>query len=182
MFSTLEVEDLPRQHGVLAAPWQPMAAAAAVPPLDRIFRFGRCQVSLARRELTVDGEPRPLQPQPFDVLAYLIEHRERVVRTEELLDTLWPDVFVQPGTVASTLARIRKAIADGNGTEVIRTYHRVGYRFVAPLLLGGTSGRSEALATAARHDRQLQLSVASAFPAPATAGSFDFTQAGASRV
>ena len=68
------------------------------------------------------------------MLVYLIEHRERVVRTDELLDRLWGHAAVQIGTVSTTLARIRRAIADSSDIEVIRTYHRVGYRFVAPVL------------------------------------------------
>jgi DNA-binding winged helix-turn-helix (wHTH) protein len=132
--SSPEVQDLPYRPELPTAPWPPQGAAA--PSQDRTFRFGRCEISLGRREVRVDGQPRPLQPQPFDVLIYLIEHRERVVRTEELLDRLWPHSFVQPGTVASTLVRIRRVIAQGDDIEVIRTYHRVGYRFVAPLLLG----------------------------------------------
>jgi DNA-binding winged helix-turn-helix (wHTH) protein len=132
--SSIEVQDLPDQTVLQPSPSHPQVAAAH--GHDRIFRFGRCEISLARREILVGGEPQALQPQPFDVLLYLIEHRERVVRTEELLDRLWADAIVQPGTVASTLARIRKVIAQGSDIEVIRTYHRVGYRFVAPLLPG----------------------------------------------
>jgi DNA-binding winged helix-turn-helix (wHTH) protein len=101
---------------------------------DCIYKFSRCEISLARREILVDGQPRALQRQPFDVLVYLIEHCERVVRTDELLDRLWSDAVVQIDTVSTTLSRIRKAIADSSDIEAIRTHHRVGYRFVAPVL------------------------------------------------
>jgi DNA-binding winged helix-turn-helix (wHTH) protein len=134
MFQSINVEDPHYRPALLALPVA-APAVAPVPARDRTFRFGGCQVSRGRREITVDGEIRPLQPQPFDLLVYLIEHRERVVRLDELLDELWADECVQPGTVASTVARIRKVLADGSGTEVIRTYHRVGYRFVAPVIL-----------------------------------------------
>lgn len=134
MFGSIDVETLSYQPGVRPSPLETVASPFM--GNDRIFRFGQCKVCVTRREIFVDGEPRPLQPQPFDLLVYLIEHRERVVRTDELLDRLWAHEFVQPGTVASTVARIRKAIADGTDLEMIRTYHRVGYRFVAPLILG----------------------------------------------
>jgi DNA-binding winged helix-turn-helix (wHTH) protein len=133
MFGIIETEDSALQT---APPGQPPTEPSS--PAECVFRFGRCRVSLACREIAVNGVIRPLQPQPFDLLVYLIEHRERVVTTHELLDRLWANHFVQPGTVASTVARVRKAVADkgDSGGEVIRTYHRVGYRFVAPLLLG----------------------------------------------
>jgi DNA-binding winged helix-turn-helix (wHTH) protein len=130
----IETENSPLQTWPGPLPRQ--LAAGAAPAANRIFRFGQCQVSLACREITVAGVLRRLQPQPFDLLVYLIEHRERVVTTNEFLDRLWAHEFVQPGTVASAVARVRKAIADDSGIEAIRTYHRVGYRFVAPLLPG----------------------------------------------
>ncbi|WP_181179445.1 winged helix-turn-helix domain-containing protein [Methylibium rhizosphaerae] len=112
------------------APWD----RKAVPAQDCTYQFGRCEISLARREITVGGQPRALQPQPFDVLVYLIEHRERVVRTDELLDRLWSDAVVEIDTVSTALSRIRRAIADSSDTKAILTHHRVGYRFVAPVL------------------------------------------------
>lgn len=133
MFGSIEVEDLSYEPGLRALSPQMMSVPSA--PHDRVFRFGSCRISVARREIVVEGKARPLQPQPFDLLVYLIENRDRVVRTDELLDRLWPNEFVQPGTVASTVARVRKAIADNSGLEVLRTYHRVGYRFVAPVIL-----------------------------------------------
>jgi DNA-binding winged helix-turn-helix (wHTH) protein len=110
----------------------PAAAAAA----RGVFRFGRCEVRPACREVLVDGRPRALQPRPFDLLVYLIEHRARVVTIDELLDTIWGDVCVQQGSLPAAIMRVRKALAaagDEAGAEVIRTYSRVGYRFVAPL-------------------------------------------------
>jgi len=99
------------------------------------LKFGRCEVSTARREVLVDGTPRPLQPRAFDVLVYLIENRDRVVSMDELLDTIWKDEIVQPGSLAAAIARVRKALLDNqpDAAPIIRTHQRVGYRFVAVL-------------------------------------------------
>ncbi len=97
------------------------------------LRFGRCEVRAAHREVLVDGQARPLQPRPFDLLIYLIENRERVVATDELLDHVWRNEVVQPGSLTAAIMRVRKAVCEnetGIG-QVIRTYQRVGYRFVA---------------------------------------------------
>jgi len=101
----------------------------------RDFVFGRHEVSVARREVLVDGVLRTLQPRPFDVLAYLIEHRDRVVSTDELLDHIWKDEFVQPGSLAAAVMRIRKALLDTgrDAGTIIRTHQGIGYRFVATL-------------------------------------------------
>jgi len=109
--------------------------APRAPPPARTFKFGRCEVRTARREVLVDGTPRPLQPRAFDVLVYLIEHRERVVSTNELLDSIWKDDIVQPGSLAAAITRVRKALLDNDADArpIIRTHQRVGYRFVAIL-------------------------------------------------
>ena len=52
-------------------------------------RFGDCELSVERIELRRGGEIIGLEPQVFDVLAYLLRHRERVVPKTELLDQIW---------------------------------------------------------------------------------------------
>lgn len=137
----------PRPRNV--SPWHPDAsndpkamftptppATPSLPPRrgQRDYVFGRHTVSVSRREVLVDGALRTLQPRPFDVLAYLIEHRERVVSTDELLDHLWKDEFVQPGSLAAAIMRIRKALREsGASSTIIRTHQGIGYRFVAAL-------------------------------------------------
>jgi DNA-binding winged helix-turn-helix (wHTH) protein len=106
----------------------PSARAAARAGL----RFGRCEVRPASREVLVDGRPRQIQPRPFDLLVYLIEHRERVLSIDELLDAIWGRQIVQPSSLTVAINRIRSVLEDDDG-EIIRTHHRVGYRFVAEL-------------------------------------------------
>jgi DNA-binding winged helix-turn-helix (wHTH) protein len=95
-------------------------------------RFGRCEVRPALREVVVSGRRRQIQPRPFDLLVYLIEHRERVLSIDELLDAIWGRRIVQPSSLTVAINRIRRVLEDDGG-EIIRTHHRVGYRFVAEL-------------------------------------------------
>ena len=111
--------------------------AAWVDPVhsDSCWRFGSCTVRPACREVVVAGEFRYLQPRPFDLLVHLIECRDRVVTADELLDAVWGEQEVQPGALSMAIARVRAVLQDamdGRG-ETIRTYHRIGYRFVAPI-------------------------------------------------
>jgi DNA-binding response OmpR family regulator len=65
----------------------PFPAAAWHP--SGMLRFGRCEVRPAQREVLVDGAARELQPRAFDLLLYLIEHREQVLSPRELLGAVW---------------------------------------------------------------------------------------------
>jgi len=98
------------------------------------FRLGSVEVHVARREIVSGGAARQLEPRAFDLLAYLIEHRGRVVTKNELLDVVWRRSAVSDSVVARTVMKARAAIGDAcpNG-PAIRTVHRVGYRFVAPI-------------------------------------------------
>jgi DNA-binding winged helix-turn-helix (wHTH) protein len=110
-------------------------AAPTASPEQGSVRFGRCEVRVGCREVLVDGHARPLQPLPFNLLLYLIEHRDRVVTIDELLDALWGDACVQQGSLPAAIMRVRKALSiDGSPAyDFIRTYSRIGYRFVAPV-------------------------------------------------
>ena len=97
-----------------------------------IYAFGAFELDTRVYELRRRGDVCPVEPQVFDVLTYLAEHRDRVVSKEELLEKLWPDRFVSETTLTSRLKAARKAVGDdGKAQSVIRTLHGRGYRFVA---------------------------------------------------
>jgi DNA-binding winged helix-turn-helix (wHTH) protein/tetratricopeptide (TPR) repeat protein len=97
-----------------------------------IYRFGDCQLDDLRYELRRDGQPRHLEPQVFEVLAYLVRHRDRVVTKAELLDEIWGSRFVTDSALTSRVKAARRAIGDsGREQRVIRTVHGRGYRFLA---------------------------------------------------
>ena len=96
------------------------------------WRFGRCELDLDRVELRRDGVPARLEPQAFDVLAYLLRHRDRVVSKDELLDEVWGTRFVTESALTSRIKSVRQAVGDnGRDQRVIRTVHGRGYHFVA---------------------------------------------------
>ena len=73
-----------------------------------------------------------VEPQVFDVLAYLVEHRDAVVAKTELLDAVWGDRFVSESALTSRIKAARQAVGDdGTAQSVIRTVHGRGYQFVA---------------------------------------------------
>jgi DNA-binding winged helix-turn-helix (wHTH) protein len=75
-------------------------------------------------ELRRDGALMPLEPQTFDVLLYLVRHRDRVVPKEELMDGVWGGRFVTESAVTSRIKQIRRALGDdGHQQRVLRTVH-----------------------------------------------------------
>ena len=99
-----------------------------------IHRFGDCELDEGRYELRRGGVPRHLEPQVFEVLAYLVRHRGRVVTKAELLDQVWGSRFVSESALTSRVKAARKAVGDsGREQRVIRTVHGRGYEFLAPV-------------------------------------------------
>src|SRR5215467_2328985 len=124
------------------------------------YIFGDYVLDTQRHELHHAGEPIKLRRKVFQVLAYLLMHRERVVPKEELLAHLWPDQFVGDAALKSCITALRKALGEGpplswrpsadavagNGPyspaptqsrqegrtpRFVHTLHGQGYRFVA---------------------------------------------------
>src|SRR5262245_27648964 len=47
--------------------------------MEQVFLFDRCELDLGTVDLRVDGRTRAVEPQVFDVLAFLVRHRDRLV-------------------------------------------------------------------------------------------------------
>ena len=91
-------------------------------------------LDLDRRELMVNGDTRDVEPKVFDLIVYLLTHRDRVVSKEELQESLWPEVVVTEASLSRTVMKARKALDDdAHEPQVIRTLPRRGFRFVAPI-------------------------------------------------
>ena len=106
---------------------------------SEMVSFAGVEVDIAGFVIRRDGEPVPVEPQVFDVLEYLIRHRDRVVTKEELLDNVWGDRFVSESALTTRVKSARQAVGDdGRRQEVIRTVHGRGYQFVAPITTVGT--------------------------------------------
>ena len=98
------------------------------------YRFGGVDLDTDTYELRMDGRSIDVEPQVFEVLAYLVAHRDRVVPKEELLDQIWGNRFVSESALTTRIKQARQAVGDdGKSQRVIRTVHGRGYRFVAPV-------------------------------------------------
>jgi DNA-binding winged helix-turn-helix (wHTH) protein len=104
----------------------------------RIHRFAGFEFDPDRRALRLEGKEVPLQPRVFDLLWYLVEHSDRVVSKEELLDALWPGTVVTESSLQRAVSLARGALQQGGLEGAIRNYARRGYRFQVEQSAGET--------------------------------------------
>ena len=105
-------------------------------PDRKLARFGLFEADINQRLLTKGGLRVRLQDQPFQVLAFLLEHPGEIVTREELREKLWAvDTFVEFDSGLNTaIKKLRSALGDtADNPRFIETIHRRGYRFVAPV-------------------------------------------------
>lgn len=96
-----------------------------------IYRFDSFELDIARFELRKDGEKRPLEPQVFDLLAFLVERRDRLVPKEEVFEKLWEGRVVTDSALTSRIKEARRALGDsGKAQRYIKTVYGKGFRFV----------------------------------------------------
>jgi DNA-binding winged helix-turn-helix (wHTH) protein/tetratricopeptide (TPR) repeat protein len=99
---------------------------------NHLFLFDDFRLDERERRLVRGGEPIPLPPKLFDLLAALVHHAGRLVDKDELLDTVWADVIVEEGTLTRGISSLRRLLGSvEHGREYIETVPKRGYRFVA---------------------------------------------------
>jgi pimeloyl-ACP methyl ester carboxylesterase len=122
------------------------------------YAFEDSELDPAAVELRRGGVRVPMEPQVFEVLTYLVEHRDRVVPKEELMDSIWGGRFVSESAVTSRIKQARQAIGDnGQVQRLIRTVHGKGYRFVGAVRATGRP--AAAAAVAAPRDEPVRYAV-----------------------
>lgn len=96
-----------------------------------LYIFDDYALHTDRRELFCNSNVVAIEPQVFDILEYLIRHRERVVSRDELIDQIWGGRIVSDSTLSTRINAVRSAIGDsGTGQRLIKTLPRKGVRFV----------------------------------------------------
>ena len=107
---------------------------------SRRFRFGVFEADLDARELTKLGKLLPLQEQPFQLLAMLLEKPGVLVTREELRARLWPQTVVDfDHGLNKAISKIRDILGDSaENPRFIQTVARRGYRFLADVTVVDT--------------------------------------------
>lgn len=97
-----------------------------------MIRFGACALDTVNYVVHRNGQSIQLSRKIFEVLRYLLEHRNRVVSKQELSEQFWPGQDFSDAALESTMKLLRKAVGDsGRKQRYVRTFRGLGYRFVA---------------------------------------------------
>jgi DNA-binding winged helix-turn-helix (wHTH) protein/tetratricopeptide (TPR) repeat protein len=104
-----------------------------MPITGGIFEFGPFRLEPAERRLVRGPDAIALTPKAFDLLIFLVGHPDRLLKKEELLEHLWPGVFVEEVNLAQNISAIRRALGGEGRESYIQTVAGTGYRFVAPV-------------------------------------------------
>jgi DNA-binding winged helix-turn-helix (wHTH) protein/tetratricopeptide (TPR) repeat protein len=105
--------------------------------LNLLYIFEKYALDPGRRELRCGAGAIAMEPQAFDLLVYLIRHREHVVSRDEMIEQVWGGRIVSESALSTRINAVRSAIGD-SGTEqrLIKTLPRKGVRFVGDVREG----------------------------------------------
>jgi pimeloyl-ACP methyl ester carboxylesterase/DNA-binding winged helix-turn-helix (wHTH) protein/class 3 adenylate cyclase len=97
-----------------------------------VLRFDRFRLDPERGQLYGASGPISLTPKALALLEYLASRPGRLIKKDELLDAVWPGVFVADGALKVCIREVRRALGDdAQAPRFIETAHRRGYRFIA---------------------------------------------------
>jgi predicted ATPase/DNA-binding winged helix-turn-helix (wHTH) protein len=103
-------------------------------PNDPGVAFGPFRLFPARHLLLEGETPVRLGSRARDLLIALLEQPGQAVGKEALCARIWPNVFVEDGTLRAQVAALRKALRDGqNGRRYIANIAGRGYAFVGEI-------------------------------------------------
>jgi TolB-like protein len=96
-----------------------------------VLTFEKYRLDIGRRELRCGTELVELEPKAFDLLAFLVQNRDRVVSKDNLLQAIWDGRIVSDAAITTRVNAVRRAVGDdGAAQRLIRTVTRKGLRFV----------------------------------------------------
>lgn len=111
----------------------------------QVLSFGPFRLIGAERVLVRDGKPVAIGGRALDVLIALTGRPGEVVSGRELIDLVWPGVFVEEANLRVHIAALRKVVGDGKeGVRYIVNVPGRGYAFVAPVRRSGAGGTAPA--------------------------------------
>jgi TolB-like protein len=96
-----------------------------------VLAFGDHRLDIGRRELRRRGELVDLEPKAFDLLAFLVLNRDRVVSKDDMLRAVWEGRVVSESALTTRINAVRYALGDdGTAQRLVRTFIRKGVRFI----------------------------------------------------
>jgi DNA-binding response OmpR family regulator len=104
----------------------------AQPAATATYSFGECEIDFAKMSARRAGVPVTLTAHEFKLLKYFVEHAERVLSREELLNEVWGyNSYPTTRTVDNQILKLRQKLEpDAAEPRYLQTVYGAGYRFV----------------------------------------------------
>ncbi|MCI9049667.1 MAG: response regulator transcription factor [Coprobacillus sp.] len=101
-----------------------------IQPKNKMMKTPTLSIDKSAYTIKLHNEIIDLTHKEYQLLIYLIEHKERVVTRDELLNTIWGYNFIGESRALDVHIRsLRKKLND-DGEKYIKTIRSVGYRFI----------------------------------------------------
>jgi two-component system phosphate regulon response regulator PhoB len=118
----------PFSPGELVARLRAVIRRAEPGAAEEVLRFADIEMDLAAHRVRRAGRPIRLGPTEFRLLRHFLRQPRRVFAREQLLDAVWGhDVYVELRTVDVHIRRLRKALNEDGGADILRTVRSAGY-------------------------------------------------------
>ena len=120
-----------------------------------LYRFDSYLLDANERVLLRNGQPVTLPPKDLETLLVLVQGAGHIVEKDELLERVWPGVFIEEGNLSRHIFNLRQVLGDSpEGRKYIETIPRRGYRFVAAVHEDGESAGTPQAALQASEQAQ----------------------------
>ena len=81
--------------------------------------------------MLADGAECALRPKSFALLRLFLENPGRLIHRDQIMETVWPGVFVTDDNIAQCISNIHRVLGDSD-QNVLRTLPRRGFLFTLP--------------------------------------------------
>ena len=101
------------------------------PEVEEILKSGPLKVYMERYEVYLHGEKLDFTPKEFELLAYLIQNKNRVLSRDLLLSAVWNYDFAGDTRIVDVhVSHLREKVEiDTRKPQFIKTVRGIGYKF-----------------------------------------------------
>lgn len=108
--------------------------------INNLYEFGDFKFDSETTTLWSGDKPVALPPKALELLKLLLQRQGEIVDKQKILDTVWPETFVEEGVLTQNVYTLRRTLGpDEDGNQLIENIARRGYRFTAPVRIAAKS-------------------------------------------
>ena len=94
---------------------------------EAVLSHGMLKLDRDAHQVRAAGQPVPMGPNEFQLLAFFLENRDRVLSRSQLIGGLKGDCAIDARTVDVWVGRLRRALVAAKVPDPIRTVRQLGY-------------------------------------------------------